>query len=130
MSTVLQLSVVLPSADTLTIAIEVVGATLAYPLAVYFGLRHLPPLALAAALAAVVGLRLLLDRQRHWRPVGVVLLVFCALAIWRDDVVTLRLYPVLVNLVNGFIALINDSLYRGENYLDNSSHWIHVSCLE
>ena len=93
-----------------------VGATLAYPLAVYFGLRHLPPLALAAALAAVVGLRLLLDRQRHWRPVGVVLLVFCALAIWRDDVVTLRLYPVLVNLA--MLVLFAASLYRPPSLIE------------
>ena len=39
-----------------TLIAVLVGATLAYPPAVYFGLRHLPPQALAAALAALTGL--------------------------------------------------------------------------
>ena len=73
-----------------TLIAVLVGATLAYPPAVYFGLRHLPPQALAAALAALIGLRLLLDRRGHWLPVGAALLVFSLVAVLRGDAVTLR----------------------------------------
>lgn len=76
-----------------------IALTVTYPLAVYYGLQHASPRILAAALAAIIGLRLLADRQRRFLPVGLVLLLFSAAAIWRGDLATLRLYPVLVNLV-------------------------------
>lgn len=82
-----------------TLLTMLVALTVAYPLAVYYGLQHVSPRVMAAALAAIIGLRLLADRQRRFMPVGIVLLVFSAVAIWRDDLATLRFYPVLVNLV-------------------------------
>ena len=82
-----------------TLLTLLIALTVAYPLAVYYGLQHVSPRIMAAALAAIIGLRLLTDRQRRFLPVGLVLLVFSAVAIWRDDLTTLRLYPVLVNLV-------------------------------
>lgn len=79
----------------------VITVTLAYPIAVYFGLQHAPPQALAAVLAALIGLRLLTDTggRRGFALVGMALLVFSLFAIWRNDILTLRFYPVLTNLL-------------------------------
>ena len=70
-----------------TLLTLLIALTVAYPLAVYYGLQHVSPRIMAAALAAIIGLRLLADRQRRFLPVGLVLLI------------SLRFYPVLVNLV-------------------------------
>ena len=99
-----------------TLIAVLVGATLAYPPAVYFGLHHLPPQALAVALAALIGLRLLLDRRGHWLPVGAALLVFSLVAVLRGDAVTLRFYPVLVNLA--MLVLSAASLYRPPSLIE------------
>lgn len=74
-------------------------ATLAWPMGVYFGLHHFPPQAMAAVLAALIGLRLLVGGNRRFAPVGVVLLAFSLVAVWRGDTQTLRFYPVLANLL-------------------------------
>lgn len=93
-----------------TLLTLLVGATLAYPLTVYFGLRHLSPQVLALALAVLIGLRLAVARERRWLPVGAALLVFSLVAVLRGDALTLRFYPVLVNLV--MLVLFAASLWR------------------
>lgn len=90
----------------------VIVATLAYPVAVYFGLRHAPPQVLAAILAALVGLRLIAGSggRRHFAPVGIALLAFSLFAVWRNDSLTLRFYPVLTNLL--MLAVFGWTLVR------------------
>jgi uncharacterized membrane protein len=75
--------------------------TLAYPFLVYLGLAHFEPWILAAVLAFVLVLRLAAARHnRHWvLPVLVVAVLFFILAMWRNDPLTLRFYPVLINAV-------------------------------
>jgi uncharacterized membrane protein len=73
--------------------------TLLYPLAVYFGIRHFEPWTMAVALVALLALKLEMSafgRQWH-RLLWIAGLLYCGLAIWRNDVVTLRFYPVMVN---------------------------------
>lgn len=73
--------------------------TLFYPIAVYFSIHYLQPWHIAGLLIAVLALRLLITAGvKQWsKPVLMVGIVFCAVAIWRNEINTLRLYPVLVN---------------------------------
>lgn len=73
--------------------------TLLYPAAVYFGLQYLQPWSIAALLAGVLAIKLMLSEQSWTKPVLVCGLVFAGFAIWRNDFVSLRFYPVLVNAV-------------------------------
>lgn len=91
------------------LAILLVTVSVAYPVAVYFGLRHFSPQTLAGALALLVAARLLISRQRTWLPVGGALLAFSLFAMARDDAFTLRFYPVMVNL--GMLLVFAASLY-------------------
>lgn len=73
--------------------------TLAYPLAVYFGIRYLEPWTIALGLLVVLAARQALAGAA-WRGGGWVFAAgagFCAFALMRNDVVTLRFYPVVVN---------------------------------
>ncbi|ASK32965.1 COG4648 family protein [Alloalcanivorax mobilis] len=101
--------------------ILVIAATLAYPLAVYAGLRHFSPQVLAAALAALLAARLLIARPRHGGLAGLALLAFAVLAMWRDDEFTLRLYPVLVNLT--LLALFAWTLWRPPSLIERLARW-------
>lgn len=70
---------------------------LLYPAAVYFGLRYLEPRWIAAALAGLLALRLVLAGQRWIRQAAWAGLAFAAFAVWSNQVLTLRFYPVAVN---------------------------------
>jgi uncharacterized membrane protein len=75
--------------------------TLLYPLAVYYGIQYLESWKIAALLVVILALRLLLNqRGKQWgRPLIIIGVVYCAFAAWRNDLDSLRLYPVLVNVV-------------------------------
>ncbi len=84
--------------------------SLAYPLAVYFGMRHHGIGALALLLFGMALLRLAFTRQLQWLAVaaGAALL---ALAAWASgDALPLKLYPALVNAV--LLLVFGASLLR------------------
>ena len=85
--------------------------TLLYPVAVYYGIHYVEPWQIAALLAL-----LLLSRLFH-RPDGhlggrwlfAVALLYCGFAIWNNNLITLRFYPALINLV--LLSIFAASLY-------------------
>lgn len=74
--------------------------TLAYPFAVYFSIQYFEPRVIAAALVALLSIRLALSRSaRHWSaPVLLAGILFCGFAIWTNRLLTIRFYPVLISL--------------------------------
>lgn len=76
--------------------------TFSYPFAVYFGIQYLEPRFIAVLLASVVTIRLSAVNQSK-RPLLIVALVYAGFAIWDNQVITLRFYPVVVN---AFMLLI------------------------
>lgn len=86
---------------------------LGFPFLVYFGLQIVPPLALSAALFALVGIRLLVDRSGVYRlflsAYGLAAAGLIALAL-LSPTSALKTYPVLISL--GLAVLFGRSLYR------------------
>lgn len=83
----------------LSITIVLGLLTVAYPFAVYFGIRYFEPWKIAAALIGVLMLRQALAGGRvpgGWL-IWLAALIFCAVAVWRNDLITLRFYPVVVS---------------------------------
>lgn len=87
--------------------------TLFYPLAVYFGLSYLEPWQIALALAFLLAIRLLAGKTgtagKGYRWLIIVLILYCGLSIFHNDQISLRLYPILVNL--GLLTIFAASLY-------------------
>lgn len=79
----------------------VVGAltavTLAYPLLVYLGLRHVEPRWLALLLVGVALARAWLTRQRFWLAAAAGAALLGLASVLGNAVLPLKLYPVLVN---------------------------------
>jgi uncharacterized membrane protein len=89
-------------------------AALAYPFLVYFGLRLASPAALGIALLAVLGLRLVLDRQdsvrRSFAPAFWIAAAGALLLVALSPLAGLKSYPILVSL--GFAGLFAHSLWQ------------------
>ncbi|GAB4259658.1 MAG: hypothetical protein Kow0065_09710 [Methylomicrobium sp.] len=85
--------------------------TLFYPLAVYFGVQSIQPWQIALLLALLLWLRSALGQQSFGgsRRLTVVAVLYCGLAVWNNDVETLRFYPALMNL--GLLSVFAASLY-------------------
>ncbi len=71
--------------------------TLAYPLLVYFGLGHFEPRWLSVLLLVMSLARLLATRERIWLAAAVGSLVLAAAGFWGNQLMPLKLYPVLVS---------------------------------
>jgi len=86
--------------------------TLMYPVAVFFAVQYLPPWQIALVLFSFLLLRLLLT-QGHKKNGNQLILVlglgFCLLALWNNDLITLRFYPVFINIAL-FVVFLS-SLY-------------------
>lgn len=89
---------------------------LLYPAAVYFGLRYLEPRWIAAALAGLLAARLALAGQRWMRQAAWAGLAFAAFAVWSNQVLTLRFYPVAVNAA--MLAIFGVSLLRPPSLIE------------
>lgn len=72
--------------------------TLCYPVAVYFGIQYVQPRWLALSLALVLILRLLQVKLAGFRWIILISLCYLFLAFWSNQLISLRFYPVLVNL--------------------------------
>jgi len=72
--------------------------TLAYPLAVYFGIHYVEPRIIAGILLALLALRLASRAGGYWmRPLLMAGMLYCGFAIWANNLITLRFYPALVS---------------------------------
>ena len=73
--------------------------TLLYPFAVYFGIQYLEPWKIACLLIVLLGIRLIASYSvKHWSsPLLMLGMIYCGFAIWSNELVTLRFYPVMVN---------------------------------
>ena len=90
-------------------SILIFGLTLIYPLAIFWGQGKFEPRELALLLLLLVALRVLtikLSASMRWLVLAALLLV--ALAMWKNLLLPLKLYPVLVNA--GLLALFTYSL--------------------
>ncbi len=89
----------------------VIGAlTILYPLAVYFAVQYTEPWKIAAALSILLLLRLMtaqVDKKSN-QLLFLVGIIYCSLAIWNNNLITLRFYPVIVSL--GLFILFVSSL--------------------
>lgn len=74
-------------------------AAVAYPLAVYAALGHVDPKWLSLVLVVLVVTRAAFARERFWWVVAIGASVLCAVGWMRSDALTVKLYPVLVNVV-------------------------------
>lgn len=85
--------------------------TLLYPLAVYFGIQSVQPWQIASILASFLLVRLACGRTSGTAHQLLIIAaaLYCGLAIWNNDVITLRLYPALMNL--GLLLVFASSLY-------------------
>ena len=74
---------------------------LLYPLAVFFGSRYVEPWKMAVILIVLLLVKLTAGYSRkHWTtPLLIAGIGYCAFAMWSNQLDTLRLYPVLVNVV-------------------------------
>jgi uncharacterized membrane protein len=85
---------------------------LLYPFAVYYSVDYAETWQLAAVLALLLLLRQLgggpAKPKGHWLLTGA-LMLYCGFAILHNNPVTLRFYPVLMNL--GLLAIFGASLY-------------------
>jgi uncharacterized membrane protein len=74
--------------------------TLAYPLLVYFGLdSHVEPRWLALLLVGMAVLRAAFARERVWLVAALGAMVLAVASFWGNQVMPLKLYPLLVNVV-------------------------------
>ncbi len=92
------------------LSVLVGAATLAYPLAIYFGLGHAEPKWMALALVALAAARAWTTRQPLWLAAGADAALL-GLASWLGNAwLPLKLYPALVNAV--LLAVFATSLLR------------------
>lgn len=102
----------MPMPRSRAIAASAVAALLlAYPLAVYWGLAHLPPRMIALLLLSVLLFRWALGNPAPWQRGALAVAVLLALAaLAGDDALPLKLYPVAINAT--MLAMFAVSLWR------------------
>lgn len=105
--------------------IALVVVSVAYPLAVYFGLRYFDPRTLALLLITVAGLRFISDRNaaashRLWLPLLALLVVWILLS---NSGTALKLYPVLMNL--SFLIMFAWSLRHPPSVAERLARFRH-----
>ena len=91
---------------------SVIGAlTLFYPLTVYFGIHYSEPWQIAAALALLLFVKLLTGQAsgKGNQLLIIAAVFYCGFAVWNNNLITLRFYPVLINL--GLLIVFTASLY-------------------
>jgi len=73
---------------------------LLYPVAIYFGIQYFQPWKIALILMLLLTVRLMTTRIDSLgnKILLLLCLAYSALAIWSNNLITLRLYPILVNV--------------------------------
>lgn len=84
---------------------------LIYPLAVYFGIQYFEPWIIASSLFVLLLIRLVITTSdKNWnRLLLIICLMYCVFAVWNNNVLSLRFYPVLISF--GLFAIFASSLF-------------------
>ena len=90
--------------------------TLLYPFVVYFGTKYLEPWKIAGFLVILLGIRFIASvAVKHWSsPLFLVGLLYFGFAVWSDELLSLRFYPVIANIT--VLLLFSWSLYSPPSY--------------
>jgi uncharacterized membrane protein len=99
--------------------------TLLYPFAVYFGTQYLEPWKIAGILVLLLAIRLMASVAiKHWSsPLLLVGLLYFGFAIWSDELLTLRFYPVIANVA--VLLLFSWSLYSPPSLIERIARIQH-----
>ena len=99
--------------------------TLLFPLAVYLGINYLEPWKLAGILMVLLVIRLAISySDNHWsRPLLAAGVLYCGFAIWSNNLVSLRFYPVLVN--GALLAIFSWSLLSPPSLIERLARLQH-----
>ena len=99
--------------------------TMLYPLAVYFGTQYLEPWKIAVVLIVLLGIRLLASYSvKHWSsPLLLVGIAYCTFAIWSNELLTLRFYPVIVNAA--MLSIFSASLLSPQSLIERLARIQH-----
>lgn len=99
--------------------------TLLYPFAVYFGIKYFEPWKIASFLVGLLAIRLVASVSiKHWSsPLLLIGMLYCAFAIWTNELSTLRLYPVIVNV--GMLLLFAWSLVSPPSLIEHLARIQH-----
>ncbi|MCK5831604.1 MAG: hypothetical protein KAH20_15020 [Methylococcales bacterium] len=85
--------------------------TISYPIAVFYGIKFLEPWQIALILLLVLFVRLLTMRvNQKWNRLILLLgLIYCVFALWSNNMITLKFYPVLISF--SFFVVFFTSLF-------------------
>jgi uncharacterized membrane protein len=99
--------------------------TLLYPLAVYFGIHYFEPWKIAGILIMVLLTKLSINSSdSQWlRPLLIAGLCYCGFALWNNNLVSLRFYPVLVNGV--MLVIFSSSLLSPPSLIERLARIRH-----
>lgn len=98
--------------------------TLAYPLAVYFGIQYVEPRMIAVILLALLALRLASRADGQWmRPLLITGMLYCGFAIWANNLISLRFYPALVSA--GMLLIFAWSLWSPQPLIERLARLQH-----
>ena len=92
--------------------------TMLYPIGVYFGMLYLEPWKIASLLFVLLGIRLLLSYSiKHWSsPLLLIGMLYCVFAIWSNEIITLRFYPVIANAA--MLMVFSWSLFSPQSLIE------------
>lgn len=96
----------------MTAKVLAVVATLCYPFVIGFGLQYFGLISLALLLLLVAALRLYTHRDRVTLGLFFISIGLAVLALWNNQLLPLKLYPVAVNVA--MLTLFTTSLYQKE----------------
>ena len=99
--------------------------TLLYPFVVYFGTKYLEPWKIAGLLVILLGIRLMASAAvKHWSsPLLLVGVLYFGFAIWSDELLTLRFYPVIANAA--VLLLFSWTLYSPPSLVERIARMQH-----
>ena len=100
-------------------------STLLYPFAVYFGSGYFEPWKMAALLIALLLVRFTISYSRkHWStPLLLAGIGYCLFAMWSNQLVALRFYPVLVNALT--LLIFGWSLFSPPSLIERLARLQH-----
>ena len=99
--------------------------TLLYPFVVYFGTKYLEPWKIAGFLVILLGIRFIASvAVKHWSsPLFLVGLLYFGFAVWSDELLSLRFYPVIANIA--VLLLFSWSLYSPPSMVERIARIQH-----
>lgn len=99
--------------------------TILYPVAVYFGIQFFEPWVLAGMLSALLMLRLIWapDHKQWSKWLLLAGICYCALAVWNNNQLTLRFYPVLISF--GLFIVFFSSLFSSQPIIERIARLQH-----